>query len=149
MADATDSTCTPNGQPSAAPGVLPYRDLDILGDGRANYIAGNALLAEITRGWAEDRREAGALDEAAKEALVKVAVAEEDDQLCQLSSPSQDLAGVIVKLAYALRAGNWAMHGNGTYADASLAIMGTALSDLILLREAEARRRSRLGESRP
>ena len=148
MASATDSTRTPAGQPAYKGRFheLPYRELDLLGAGRDHYIAGNALLAEITRGWAEDRDEAGGLDEAAKEALVKATMAMEEDQLAELAAPSQNLQGVVVKLAYALRAGSWAMHRNGTYADASLAIMGMALSDLILLREAEAQRRYRLGE---
>jgi hypothetical protein len=53
---------------------------------------------------------------------------------------------VALKLAYALRVGWHDLHGRSTDGDAALALLGTALSDVVLLREAEAQRRARLAE---
>jgi hypothetical protein len=72
--------------------------------------------------------------------------AAEDHFLNELSTPSQKLGEVAVKLAAAYRTAWWNNHGNGVYGDAALSLIGSALSDLILLREAEVERRRRVEE---
>jgi hypothetical protein len=111
---------------------LPVAEVDILGaeDG-SDCILANAALAERLAG--SDR------DETAKAAL-----ALEEDQLLVLASPAGDLLGVAGKLAMAVRLAGWALdHGNG-YATPLAALLGSALSDVIVLRHAEMRRRELL-----
>lgn len=143
MAEATDTTRAPDARPASNPHLdpLPYAHLDIVGRGADEYCAGGAMLAELTRGWVETRPAADAMGDAEREALGEAATAHEERQLAEMACPSQDLGEVAAKLAYALRLGWHAMSGNGPYGDASLSFIGMALSDVILLREAEAQRR--------
>ena len=129
-----------------APQDLPYRELDIVGDGRDHHCAGQAVLAELMGAFVDRRKEAGELDEAAAAALDGKARREEVRALGNLTSPAQDLGDVAVKVAYALRLGWHTLHDNGPTCDATLALLGSALADLVLLREAEAQRRYKLGE---
>jgi hypothetical protein len=127
------------------PKDLPYAELDILG-GAAGHLAGEAVLADLARAWCDAREEAGALAKADAQALDRLASAEEDRLLGELACPSRGLAEVALKLAYALRVGWHDLHGRSTDGDAALTLLGTALSDVVLLREAEAQRRARLAE---
>ena len=132
-----------------APQDLPYRELDIVGDGRDHYCAGQAVLAELMGAFVDRRKEAGELDEATAAAMGQAARADERRAVGNLTGPAQDLGDVAVKVAYAFRLGWHTLHDNGPTCDAPLALLGSALSDLVLLREAEAQRRYRLGERKP
>ena len=125
---------------------LPYRDLDIVGDGRDHHCAGQAVLAELMQTLVDRRKEAGELDAATAAALDGEARREEVRALGNLTAPAQDLGDVAVKVAYAFRAGWHTLHESGPGCDATLALLGSALADIVLLREAEAQRRYRLGE---
>jgi hypothetical protein len=68
MVDASDPTgacarCAdktpPAASPPRVPAGLPYADLGIAGDGDDSYLAGHALLAEMTRSLNNRRKEAG------------------------------------------------------------------------------------------
>ena len=72
------------------------------------------------------------------------ALAKEADLLGELTAPAQNLTDVTVKLAYAWRVAWWGNHGGCTYGTAVLDLVASALSDVILMREAEAQRRSRI-----
>ena len=154
MADATDTTRTPDGRPPGAnpgaharPGFLFVRDLplaevDILGgldDG--NRIAGNATLADLVgRRCGRTGQDGTPLDLAAGRLHL--------EQLGELTAPAYDLAGVALKLAWAVRAGQPVAAGNGAYGDAGMMLLGTLLSDVLLLRQAELVRRREPGAGR-
>ncbi len=121
-----------------------------LGGGADHYISGGALLAEMVRHAASDRQDRGELPEAEAEAVVDAALEQERRLLAELSSPGQDLADVVVKLAYAWRCAWWGNHSSsGTYGGSALDLVASALSDVVLMREAEAQRRYKLGERAP
>ena len=137
----------PSDEPHTPASPCPrYTDVDIFDPPGDRYLAGAALLAEIARHGVDRREEAGEIDKAEAEAFVKAASAAEDHFLNELSTPSQKLGEVAVKLAAAYRTAWWNNHGNGVYGAAALSLIGSALSDLILLREAEVERRRRVGE---
>ena len=127
------------------PDDLPYAELDILG-AAAGHLAGEAVLADLTRGWCDAREEDGTLAKADAAALDRFASAGEDRLLGELACPARGLSEVALKLALALRVGWYDLRGASTYGEAALLLLGTALSDVILLREAEARRRAKLAE---
>ena len=65
----------------------------------------------------------------------------------ELTAPARNLTDVTVKLAYAWRVAWWGNHGGvGVYGDAALELVASALSDVILMREAEVQRRCRIQE---
>ena len=133
--------------PPRVPDPLPYGEVDILARGADHYIAGGALLAELVRHAVDTRLDAGEMDKAEAEAAGAAALAEEDDLLGELTAPAQNLTDTMVKLAYAWRVAWWGSHGGvGVYGNTALGLVASALSDVILLREAEAQRRSKLGE---
>ncbi len=109
---------------------LPISDIDILGveDG-AQTIFADAVLAElVTR--LEDRPGRGPADDL------------EYDQLLELATPAGDLLRVVHKLAAAVRLGEWCLDRDaGTYGVALSRLLGSALADVIALRQAELRRR--------
>jgi hypothetical protein len=121
MADASDTTgacarCSDKTPPAALPRVpdpLPHAEGDILARGADHYIAGGALLAEMVRHAASDRQDRGELPEAEAEAVVDAALEQERQLLAELSSPGQDLADVVVKLAYAWRCAWRGNHSSG------------------------------------
>ena len=100
----------------------------------------------MVRHVASDREDRGDLPEAEAEAVVDAALEQERQLLAELSSPGQDLADVVVKLAYAWRCAWWGNHGGGVYDGSVLDLVASALSDVVLMREAEAQRRYKLGE---
>ena len=124
--------------------TLPYADLDILGGKETDYIAGEAVLAEMTYGWADEALCEQRLTDAASEALQSAASEHERHQLTELEAPGFHLKGVTVKFAYALRLAWTDLHGGGSNAEQGLRLLGMAMSDLTLIREAEARRRFQL-----
>ena len=143
----SDDPCTAPAAPPRVPDGLPYAEVDILARGADHYIAGGALLAEVVRHVASDRQDRGERPEAGAEGIIDAALEQERQLLAELSSPGQDLADVVVKLAYAWRCAWWGNHSSsGTYGGASLELVASALSDVILMREAEAQRRYKLGE---
>jgi hypothetical protein len=155
MADASDTTgacarCSDKNPtaptPHRVPDSLPYADLGIAGDGGDNYLAGAAMLAELTRSLNSRRKEAGEMSQAECDAADEVARRKEDEGLAELTGPAQGLDDVLVKVAYAFRVGWYSMHGNGPYGDAGLALLGSAMSDLVLLREADINRRFHVRE---
>src|SRR4051794_28727637 len=112
---------------------LPLAEVDILGreDG-SDYIFGNAVLAELTRHARDDGK-----DEAA--------IALEDDQLGELTAPAMNLLKVEHKLAVAARLGGWCLDREpGSYGAMLARLLASALSDMIVLRHAEMRRRELL-----
>ena len=113
---------------------LPLAGVDILGafDG-SNYVAGNAILTELV---------GRTLDDAA-DPLARAARRLEDEQLGELAAPAGDLADVALKLGACVRLGHYCLHGNGTYGDAVLRLLGSLLADVVLLRQAELVRRDR------
>ena len=143
MAEATDSTRTPAGQPPGTeyrfPRDLPLAEVDILGAfDDAEYISGNALLAElIGRRCGREGQDDSPLDQAAGRFLLQ--------QLGELAVPADGLADVALKLAWAVRMGHFVLDDNGTYGDRTLRLLGSALSDVLLLRQAELVRRREPG----
>ena len=128
------------------PNDLPYAELDILG-AAAGHLAGEAVLADMAQAWADAREEAGTLAEADAAALKRHALAEEERLLGELAASARGLSEVALKPALAVRTGWYDLRGRSTYGDATLALLGTALSDVVLLREAEAQRRAKLAEA--
>src|SRR4051812_32236462 len=108
---------------------LPVAEVDILGaeDG-VDWVLGNAALAER-------------LSLAGPDETKKAATAIEDEQLLELAAPAGDLLKVAGKLAMAVRLAGWALDSTGGYAAPLTALIGSALSDVIVLRQAELRRR--------
>ena len=113
---------------------LPLAGVDILGAFDAsNYVAGNAVLAELV---------GRTLDDAA-DPLARAARRLEDEQLGELAAPAGDLADVALKLGLCVRLGHHCLHGNGTYGEAVMRLLGSLLADVVLLRQAELVRRDR------
>jgi len=155
MARATIPAGSTFGQTSEAAGVRDetrpdrspcpnWTEVDILAEAGPQYLAGGALLAELARAGIERREEDGEIGKAQAEALRKAAVADEDHFLGETGTPASTLAGTAVKLACAWRAAWWLNHGNGAYGDATLSLIASAMSDVVLFREAEVERRRRL-----
>ena len=94
------------------------------------YISGNAMLADLRlRGIRDDTPGGRAL------------LAYQDDQLGELAYPAGDLADVCLKLAWAVRLSGSA---TGIPADEQRTrLLGSALADVLLLRQGELVRRSR------
>jgi hypothetical protein len=114
---------------------LPLAEIDILGaeDG-SNFILGNAVLAELV----------GRITEGEKE---QDASRLEDNQLGVLATPAGNLLQVAEKLAVAVRLGCWLLHPDQSTYDAALFhLLASTLSDVIVLRQAELRRRELLAE---
>ena len=143
MAEANDTMRTPAGQPPVAEYLylrdLPLAEVDILGDfDDGNYIAGNALLADLVCGRCDrDGQNDTLLDQAASRLHL--------EQLGELAAPASDLADVALKLAWAVRMGHFVLDDNGTYGDRTLRLLGSTLSDVLLLRQAELVRRREPG----
>jgi hypothetical protein len=108
---------------------LPVAEVDMLGveDG-VDWVLGNAALAER-------------LSLAGPDETKKAATAIEDEQLLELAAPAGDLLKVAGKLAMAVRLAGWALDTTGSYAAPLTALLGSALSGVIVLRQAELRRR--------
>jgi hypothetical protein len=149
-----DVRCVVSDEPRTAPAApvpepdgLPYGEVDILARGADHYVAGGALLAELVRHAVDTRLDAGETGKAEAEAMGAAALAKEDDLLGELTAPSQNLTDTMVKLAYAWRVAWWGSHGGGgVYGNTALELVASALSDVILLREAEVERRRRIAE---
>ena len=113
---------------------MPLENVDILGDfGDGHYIAGNATLAELLGRTFEDSDTPPA----------KAAGALELHQLQELACPAGDLADVTLKVAWCLRMDFYA-RDDGAYGSATTRLLGSVLSDLLLLRQAEITRRDLL-----
>jgi hypothetical protein len=126
---------------------LPYVELDFIGRSERCHVAGTAMLADVTSAWINDQEDAGTLAKAAGEALEKAAAELQKDQLEALLEPSTDLYSTIVKLAMAMRMGWVRLAGDGGWGpEMGMKLLGVALSDLILLREAEIQRRYKARE---
>jgi hypothetical protein len=113
------------------PSQAPLENVDILGDGR--YVAGTAILAELLGRTFEDSSAPAA----------KAADALELDQLRELACPAGDLADVALKVAWIVRMDHYSAD-DSAYGSASTRLLGSVLSDLLLLRQAEVARRDRL-----
>ena len=108
---------------------LPVGEVDLLGaENGPDHILGNAVLADLLSGSGETAAE-------------KAALTFEDDQLAELATPAVDLLKVVHKLAMAVRLGGWCLEREpGTYGAALSRLLGSTLSDVIVLRQAEMRR---------
>ena len=143
----TDEQQTATLAPRRVRDPLPYAEVDVLARESDSYLAGGALLAGLVRQAVDARPDAGGIDKAEAEAAGAAALAKEAALLGELSTPAQSLTDVTVKLVYAWRVAWWGNHGGaGVYGDAALELVASALSDVILMREAELVRRHKLGE---
>jgi hypothetical protein len=116
------------------PGKVPLETVDILGDfGDGRYVAGNATLAELLGRTFDDSGTPAA----------RAADALELDQLRELGCPAGDLADVALKVAWVLRMDFYG-RGDSAYGTATTLLLGSVLSDLLLLRQAEVTRRDLL-----
>ena len=116
------------------PGKVPLETVDILGDfGGSQYVAGNAILAELLGRTFDDDRTPAA----------RVASALELDQLRELGCPAGDLADVTLKVAWVLRMDFYG-RDDSPYGTATTLLLGSVLSDVVLLRQAEVTRRDLL-----
>lgn len=114
-------------------GDLTFAEVDILGSLDVDRrIAGNALLAELRGRTVDDETPEG-----------RAVLDFGHDQLATLAFPAGDLADVALKLAWCVRM-NPGSPGQATYDEATTRLLGSALADVILLRQAELVRRSRL-----
>jgi hypothetical protein len=116
---------------------LPVAEVDILGaeDGADYILAGAALAESLSR--TDDGREG----------MKKAAMGLEDEQLLYLAAPADHLLKVVHKLAMALRLAGWALNDDNGYAAPLNRLLGSALSDVIVLRHAEMRRRELVGRA--
>ena len=94
------------------------------------YISGNAMLADLQLRQVTDDTPRG-----------RALLAFQDDQLGELAYPAGDLADVALKLAWAVRLSGSA---SGIPVDEQRTrLLGSALADVLLLRQGELVRRSR------
>ena len=119
------------------PRDLPVTELDILGtEAGPDRICGNAILAELTVHLRDEH------------AVPEREMAFEADQLAEMAAPASNLLKLTTKLAVAVRLGGWTLDSEpGTYGGMLSRILASALSDVIVLRQAEMRRRELLADS--
>lgn len=120
---------------------LPLDQLDILtGFEQGNNMAGAAMLADLAIAYANRSAENGQLSKEQAEALSRLGSHLRAHFEAQVGA-AYGLDEVIAKLALGLRLVWDAARCVGAESDRGLNILGSTLSDLILLREAEMRRR--------